>query len=460
MDCGPDFRARKNQFCSHLGNMRLLNLALLIALMTIACSVPILAAEKTQQTGSLSATQCSDLASLATRAEDELKTDILPFWIKHTPDRERGGFFGLITNDLKVYKDAPRGMLLTARILWTYSAAYRRYQDPQYLEMARWAYADLEARFWDKVNSGYFWTISADGTPKMDGKQIYGHTFAIYALSEFYRATGEKPALDRAIEVYRLIEKYSRDRQNGGYLEAFTRDWMRPQGKRLSELGPEYAKSQNTHLHLMEAYTNLYRAWPDAGLRTDLKAIIEIMTTRILSKSGKHLILFFDADWKPRSETISFGHDIEANWLLTDAAEALGDPELLKTVNKTSLALAEAVLAEGCDQDGSIFYEANPTGISDSNKEWWAEVEAAVGFLNAYQISGDAKFLTAAQRVWEFSEKHLIDRKNGEWFFRVTKTGKVVSGGAKVGIWKCPYHNSRACMEITDRVRAITAGAK
>ncbi len=439
--------------------MRLLPPPVILAwMMIISCASAVLA-EEPRPNGSLTASQYSDLSTLASRAEAELKTDILPFWIKNTVDHERGGFYGLINNDMKVFKDAPRGMLLTARILWTYSSAFRKYQDPQYLEMARWAYADLEARFLDKQHGGYFWSVKVDGTPLQDGKQIYGHTFAIYALSEFFRATGEKPALDRAIEVYRLIEKYSRDRKNGGYYDFLSRDWKLQKSK-LGMFGTDYDKSQNTTLHLMEAYANLLRAWPDTQLRSDLRTVVEIMTTRILNKEGKHLILYFDADWTPRSEVKSFGHDIEANWLLTDAAEAIGDPELLKAINKTSLALAEATLAEGLDKDGSLFYEATPKGISDSDKEWWAQIEAAVGFLNAYQLSGDVKFLTAAQGLWNFCEKSMIDRQNGEWFFRVTKAGKVVRGGAKVGMWKCPYHNARGCMEIVDRVRAITAAKK
>ncbi|MFA5264090.1 MAG: AGE family epimerase/isomerase [Opitutaceae bacterium] len=440
--------------------MRLPNVSLLLPLMAILSSIPTLAGEEAKQPGLLSTAQRADLVSLANSAESELKTDILPFWIKHAPDREHGGFFGLVTNDLTVFQDAPRGMLLTARILWTFSSAYRKYQDPQYLEMARWAYADLESRFRDKEQDGYFWSVKPDGTPVLDGKQIHGQAFAIYALSEFYRATGEKPALDRAIEVYRLIEKHSRDRQHGGYLEAFTRDWKRPPGKRLNETGPECSKSQSTHIHLIEAYANLLRAWPDAGLRSDLKKAIEVMLTHTLNKSGKHLVLYFDADWSPRSEIISFGHDMEVAWLLTDATEAVGDPELLKAVNKTSLALVESTLAEGLDKDGSVFFTTTPKGISDDNKEWWVQAEAAVGFINAYQISGDARYLAAAQRVWDFVEKFLIDRKNGEWVFRVTKAGKVASQGAKISMWKCPYHNGRACMEIADRIRAITGGEK
>lgn len=430
-----------------------------LAFAAVAIALPLLSHAQTapKAEGPLAPELVTSLQSLSDKANAELKGDILPFWIKNTPDHQRGGFYGLITDDMKVIKDAPRGMLLTARILWTYSSAYRRFHDAQYLELATWAYKDLESRFTDREFGGYLWATKADGTPIQTEKQIYGHSFAIYGLSEYYRATGDKTALNRAIELYRLIEQHSRDRKNGGYFDAFSRDW-KPVEIALGSPGPGFAKSQNTTLHLMEAYANLLRAWPDEGLRKDLKDVIQVMITKILDPKTGHLILFQDADWTPRSDTRSFGHDIEANWLLTDAAEAVGDPEFLKVVNKTSLALAELTLAEGMDKDGSLFYESTPKGISDDQKEWWAQVEAIVGYINAYQISGDPKFLKAINPIWDFCDKYLIDHKNGEWYFRVDNKHRVVRRSTKVSMWKCPYHNSRACMEIVERLQAIIDG--
>lgn len=399
------------------------------------------------------------LEAFASRAEAELRGDILPFWLQHARDRKRGGFFGEISNNLVVRKDASRGALLAARILWTFSAAYRRYHDPGYLEMARWADADLETRFWDREHGGYVWRIAADGTPLDQSKQIYGQAFGIYALAEYYRGTGEKAALDRAIELYRLVEQHSHDRQFGGYLEAFTRDWKRPPGRRLSALGPEYPKSQNTHLHLMEAYTNLLRAWPDPELRGNLHAFVEVMLDRVLSPDHRHLRLFFDADWTPRSEVISFGHDIEASWLLTEAAEVLGDAELLARAKSVALTIARAVLAEGVDADGGLFNEAGPRGLTDTGKDWWPQAEAAVGFVNAYRLSGEPRFLAAAQHTWDFIDQRLIDHEHGEWSWGVTRDGAVRPRAVKAGFWKCPYHNGRACMELAERLRALAAAA-
>jgi mannobiose 2-epimerase len=399
------------------------------------------------------------MEAFASRAEAELRGDILPFWLRHARDRERGGFFGEISNDLVVRKDAPRGALLSARILWTFSAAYRRYRDPEYLAMARWAYRDLETRFWDSEYGGFFWQIAANGKPRDQSKQIYGQAFGIYALAEYFRASGEQAALNRAVELYRLVEQHSRDRRHGGYLEVSTRDWKRPRGWRLSALGPEYPKSQNTHLHLMEAYTNLLRAWPDPGLRSDLHAFLEVMLDRVLSPDHRHLRLVFDADWTPRDDRISFGHDIEASWLLIESAEVLGDPALLVRVKDAALTIAQGTLAEGVDGDGGLFYEAGPHGLTNSGKDWWPQAEATVGFVNAYQISGDPRFLAAARHTWDFIERRLIDHEHGEWFWGVTRDGAVRPRTVKVGFWKCPYHNSRACLELIERLRALAASA-
>ncbi len=393
-------------------------------------------------------------AALAGRAEAEVRGDILPFWLKHARDQARGGFFGEITADLTVRRNAPRGALLSARILWTFSAAYRHYHDPEYLAMARWAYEDLEKRFWDSQYGGYFWRISAAGKPQDQTKQIYGQAFGIYALAEYYRATGEPAALARAIALYRLVEQHSHDRRFGGYLEAFTRDWQRPPGRRLSRLGPEYPKSQNTHLHLMEAYTNLLRVWPDPDLRTNLHAFVEVMLDRVLSPDHRHLRLFFDADWTPRSTVISFGHDIEASWLLTESAGVVGDPALLARVREAALIIARGTLAEGVDADGGVFNEAGPRGLTDTGKDWWPQAEATVGFVNAYQLSGDPRFLAAAQRTWDFISARLLDREHGEWHWGVTRAGAVRPREPLAGFWKCPYHNSRACFELTERLRA------
>ena len=392
-------------------------------------------------------------------AEAELRGDILPFWLQHARDREHGGFWGQINNDLTVRKRAPRGALLTSRILWTFSAAYRRYRDPAYLEMARWAYDDLLARFWDGQQGGLFWSVTADGQPLESRKVIYGQAFGIYALAEYHRTTGDPAPLERAIALYRIVEAYGHDRTNRGYFEEFTREWKRLPNSRRSFVSPA-PKSQNTLLHVMEAYTNLLRAWPDAELRGHLRDLVEVMLTRVVDPANHHLRLFLDEDWTPRSDGISYGHDIEFSWLLPETAEVLGDPGLAAQTKTLAVEIARATLVEGVDADGGVFGLAGPKGLIDGSKEWWPQAEAAVGFLNAYQQSGNGRFLQASLNSWEFISSHLIDREHGEWFQMINRDGTVRARMPKVSLWKCPYHDGRACMQLIDRLDEVLATAR
>ncbi len=398
----------------------------------------------------------SDLRAYATAAKRELRGDILPFWLEHARDRQRGGFYGRIGLDMKVYPDAPRGLLLSSRILWTFSAAYERFKAPEYLEMARWALPDLLERGWDAQHGGLYWTITPEGKPVDDHKYIYGEGFGVYGLVEYYRATHDQAALDRAITLYRLIEAKARDHAHGGYFESFRRDWTRDDVAGNHMLGGRGTKSQNTHIHILEAYTNLLRVWPDAKLRNDMRSLLEIMLTRIIDPKTHHLILYFNDDWTPVSDEISFGHDIELSWLVVEAAEVLGDPALLARAHATALQMAAVTEAQGVDADGGVLNEATPRGLSNVNKDWWPQAEAAVGFLNAYQLSGEPRYFADSRRTWQFIQAKCIDRKNGDWWESVTRDGTPRKFGNKLSVWKCPYHNSRSCLQIIERVEALT----
>jgi cellobiose epimerase len=385
------------------------------------------------------------------RIEGDLRGNILPFWINHVANADGKAFFGSLTNDLVVDRTAERGALLTSRILWTYSAAYVRYRDPAYLAMADLAYNDLRLHFHDPKHGGYWWSVAADGSVLRDRKQVYGQAFAVYALTEYHAASGRRGVLDQAIEAYRLIEKHARAR-HGGYLEAFGRAWEPIEDMRLSGVDLNEPKSQNTHLHIMEAYTRLLIAWPDAGLRRVLAELVETMLSRIVDPATGHLGLFFAEDWTPRYDRISYGHDIEAAWLLTWAAEVLKDDRLTARIRPLAVKIAEVTLAEGVDTDGGVYNQGGPAGLTDTNKEWWPQAEAVVGFLNAYQLAGDERFLSAALHAWDFIEKRLIDRRNGEWFRGVTRDGSALDNELKVSFWKCPYHNGRTGLEAVRRL--------
>lgn len=389
---------------------------------------------------------------LLTRIEADLRGNILPFWRNHAVNAAAGTFHGTLANDLTVDPAAERGALLTARILWTYAAAFRHYGDPADRRMADLAWADLNARYLDAVHGGFYWSVNADGSVRRDRKQVYGQAFAIYALSEYHAATGLPAPLDQAVGIFRLLEKHAREPRHGGYLEAFARDWSPIADMRLSEVDQNDPKSQNTMLHVMEAYTRLLDVWPDAGLRQALRDLVELMLTRILDARTLHLGLFFTTDWQPTSNKISYGHDIEAAWLLSRAGEVLGDPALTARITPVAVGIAHVTLAEGTDADGALFNQGDPSGITDGTKEWWPQAEAVVGHLNAWQLAGDPRHLAAAVRAWDFIETHLIDRQNGEWFRGVTRDGRVIRTFEKVGFWKCPYHNGRMGLEAVARL--------
>lgn len=415
------------------------------ALAVLAVFQPVFAADSRE----------TDFAEISPGVENELRENILSFWLTHTRDPDRGGFYGEISADLEIDKGARRGSLLTSRVLWTFSAAYRIYGDPAYLEMATWAYDDLVKRFWDEKHGGLFFETKANGRVSNDEKITYMQAFGIYGFSEYHRATGNADAFDRAIALFHKLEEHAYDPEHGGYFEGFDRDWSDMGWFSRPAINPRSAKSQNTLLHVMEAYTNLLRIWPNEKLKVRQKELVDVMMTRVLNTENNHLHLFLGSDWTPESEGISYGHDIEFSWLLTEAAELSGDKDLIERAKKVAVAVAEATFNEAIDEDGAILYEANPDGVALDIKEWWAQSEATVGFLNAYQITGDEKFLHASLNTWSFIQANLVDKKNGEWFGRISRDRSQISPEPKVHFWKAPYHNSRGCMEMLERFKEL-----
>ncbi|RRJ66750.1 N-acyl-D-glucosamine 2-epimerase [Paenibacillus oralis] len=383
----------------------------------------------------------------------ELQDNILPFWLDHTIDAKHGGFIGFIDQQMKTEKQADKGLVLNARILWTFASAYRLFPTAKYLEMAQRACDYLVEHFLDRVYGGLYWMVDYEGRPAQDKKQVYGQAFVIYALAEYYRATSNKEALDLAADIYRLLEKHSYDPVHKGYIEALSRDWKQTGDFSLSNKDLNEKKSMNTHLHVLEAYTNLYRVWKSPELQHSLSELIEVTLDHIIDPHGAHFWLFFDEAWQVKSRHISYGHDIEGSWLLVEAAEVVGDSALLQRVKETAAAMAEAVYNEGVDKDGGIWNEADPSGLTDTNKDWWPQAEAMVGFYNAYQLTGDERYRTASANSWKFIQTYLIDRERGEWFWGVDQGGLPLPGEPKVSPWKCPYHNSRACLEMLERLQ-------
>ena len=421
-----------------------------------------------------------DLSSLKHEMQDVLEQNILRFWIRRMPDEENGGFLGRIDGQGVAHPEAEKGAILNARILWAFSASYRVLKKPEYLEMATRAKRYLIDRFFDQEYGGVYWSLDSTGQPKDTKKQFYAIGFAIYGLTEYARATGDPEALDYALELFDCIEEHAFDPVNNGYIEACTREWGEIADMRLSELDANYPKSQNTHLHIIEPYTNLYRCLkemreaslcnyvPSIGavlpvevtvpretfdrVGAALRNLIGIFTNRILNPETHHLDLFFGMDWTRGAGRLeSYGHDIECSWLMHEAALVLGDPQVLSRVEDVVKMVAKAS-EKGLNADGSMVHEANlDTGYVDTERHWWVQAETVVGFINIYQYFGDEEALQKALRCWQYIKDHLIDRQGGEWWWSCDPDGNVNHRDDKAGFWKCPYHNSRMCVELLER---------
>lgn len=389
--------------------------------------------------------------TLRKEVTEELEGNILPFWMNKMTDRERGGFYGRISGEDVLMPDEPKGAILNARILWTFSAAYRLLKKPEYLATATRAKRYLLDFFYDKQFGGIYWSVDCEGNPLDTKKQIYALGFAIYGLSEYARATGDEEALEYAIRLFEVIEKYSFDAEKNGYVEALTRDWQPIADMRLSDKDENEKKTMNTHLHILEPYANLYRVWKDGRLKTQLKNLIELFVTKILDTQTYHLNLFFEDDWTNKYHLISYGHDIEASWLIHEAALVLGDETVLKQIEPVIVRIARAA-DEGLNADGSMTYERfSDKGETDRELHWWVQAENVVGHLNLYQHFGDEEALSTALRCWQFIKDKLIDRENGEWYWSRFADGSINRNDDKAGFWKCPYHNGRMCLEINER---------
>lgn len=391
------------------------------------------------------------IQQLKSEVREELLQNILPFWSEKMTDQKNGGFYGRIDGNDQLIPNADKGGILNARILWSFSAAYLQEKNPLYLELANRAKDFILAHFFDPEFGGTYWTISFDGKPVDTKKQIYSQAFFMYAFTEHYRASGDESSLQTAIGLFRLIEKRSFDAERNGYFEAYSRDWELLEDLRLSEKDANEKKTMNTHLHILEAYTNLYRVWKDPELGRQLRNLILIFTEKIVNATTKHLDLFFDENWNSKAKIVSYGHDIEASWLIDEAARVLADQELLAIVQKVCIQIAEAA-CEGLQPDGSIVYEKDyTTGHPDKDRHWWVQSEAVVGFLNAYELTGNTEWRNKAMKSWKYISENLIDKADGEWFWSISDEGIANRKEDKAGFWKCPYHNSRMCLEVLSR---------
>ena len=367
----------------------------------------------------------------------------------------QGGYYGEVDATGELHPGADRGVILNSRILWAFSAAYNALGRQEYLDAASWAYDYLVVRFVDADNGGVFWSVTADGRPLDAKKQLYAQGFAIYGLSEYYRASGCAGALDAAQRLFDVVEKHFHDDTYGGYHEALGRDFGPLADKSLSAHDINADKTMNSHLHILEAYACLYSVCPSEALGARVRELLDIICRRIMHPSG-HLQLYFRDDWTVLPGGWSFGHDIETSWLALECADALGDPELVARVAEYSRLLAAAG-NEGLQEDGSMIYEKHPDGSLDFFREWWVQAEAVVGNLWACQRLGDAAGLDRAASCWQYIRNHLLDYVHGEWLWGINPDGSPDLSRPKAGFWKCPYHNTRMCLQVLASFRSAAA---
>jgi mannobiose 2-epimerase len=409
----------------------------------------------------------NELKSYQNKFNQELD-NILTWWQDHSVDEKGGGFHGAADLEGNPVPDANRSCVLNARILWTFSAAAKMIGNADCGSVAGRAFAVISEKFTDQEFGGFYMALTSDNRVADDIKHTYAQAFVMYALSKYYEFEPSQGLLDRIQTTFQLLEEKTRDEQNLGYVEAFSRDWQPLEENRMADNNEP--RSMNTHLHVLEAYAALYRVWKDERVRERLEGLLHLFLSKIIRVNG-HLGIFFDEDFNETESSkgiCSFGHDIEASWLLLEAAEILGDEEIISAMKKISVRMVDVVEREGVDKDGGLFLESVRFGSHlRSNKHWWLQAENLVGFMNAFELTGDGKYWETLKLSWDFVDRYVIDHDRGEWYTKVNRLGvpfltepeedpsPYYRNDWKIDPWKCPYHNGRAMMELVMRIERI-----
>lgn len=410
----------------------------------------------------------AELSSYLDIFSEELHDNILSYWIQYGVEKEGQGFYGAVNLNKEPVLWANKTSVLNARILWTFAAAAKNYPDKGYEEIAHKAYRVVSEDFADQEHGGFYMELDSDNGVANDIKHTYAQAFVIYALSKYYEFNPATEVMDRIQEFFYFLDKKTKDPDHKGYRESFTRDWTIYEENRMADNNEP--KSMNTHLHLLEAYAAVYKIWKDALVKQRLTELLELFIYNIIREDG-HLGIFFTEEFietESSKAICSFGHDIEASWLVWEAAEILGNEALIAKTKPLILKMADAVLRVAVDKDGGLFLESTRFGSHvRTNKHWWLQAETLVGFMNSYQLTGDQKYWDTVKLSWDFIDKHVIDHEGGEWFTKVNRLGKpyltepeddpspYYRNDWKIDPWKCPYHNGRAMIELSNRISTL-----
>lgn len=409
-----------------------------------------------------------ELETMRKAVDNELRNNILSYWMAYAIQPDGKGFYGAVDMDNKPVPGVDKSCVLNARILWTFAAASKFHGDEKYAEVADLAYRVLIEHFLDEEHGGFFMTVTEDHKPADTTKHTYAQAFAIYALCKYYELRRDESVMTLIRKCFNVVEEKTKDSDGLGYFEAFSRDWLPIKENRMAD-GNE-PKSMNTHLHVLEGYAALYKVWKDGSVRLRLAELLNLFLERIIRESS-HFGIFFDNNFNEVEHTkgtCSFGHDIEGSWLLWEAAAILGDETVLARLKPIVLKMVDSIERVAVDKDGGLFLESTRFGSHiRTNKHWWPQAENMVGFMNAYQLTGEEKYLETAKLAWSFIDKYVVDHERGEWYTKLNQLGEpflveppedpspYYRNDRKVDPWKCPYHNGRACLEMMERIDGL-----
>lgn len=386
--------------------------------------------------------------------QEHLENDLIPFWNK-MKDEKNGGFYGYADSEGNPDPKSVKGVILNSRILWFYSSAYQLLKKPELLKMADHAYRFLTDFCFDSQYGGVYWSVNYDGTVCDDTKHTYNQAFAIYALSAYYQASHKKEVLHFAYGLYRVIEEKCRD--NNGYLEAFKRDFTPSSNEKLSENGVLAERTMNTLLHVLEAYSELYRADEFYEVGDSIRSILHLFENKIYDSEKQICDVFFDLNYKSLIDLESFGHDIETSWLIDRGCSILEDKAYQKEMQPMINGLAEAAYRNAFDRVQNALNNEREGNRIDSQKIWWVQAESVVGFYNAYQKNPQkTEYLHTAEKIWDFIQHNVVDSKSGEWLESIPADHEPDPKQPLVHPWKCPYHNGRMCMEMINRLSQVS----
>lgn len=385
---------------------------------------------------------------LSDEMKKQLTEGIIPFW-KRLRDDEYGGYYGYMDYSLKLDKKAVKGCILNSRITWFFSRAYKLLGDESLLDEAKHGFEFMKKYCIDKENGGMLWSVTYDGKPEDTTKHTYNQAFSIYALSSYYDATGDEESIKIADDIFNIIEEKCTDDE--GYLEAFDIKFNPVDNDKLSENGVMAEKTMNTLLHVFEAYTEFYRVTGKQEVKKRLKWILDIMADKIYNPQLKRLEVFFDKHYDSIIDLHSYGHDIETAWLIDYGLDVIDEPAYKEKLTPITKALTEQIYKTAFD--GHSLSTECEKGNVYSDRVWWVQAEAVVGFYNGYERDKEkVEYLEAAKNIWKYIQDKFIDKRNGsEWFWLLDKDGNPYENKPIVEPWKCPYHNGRMCIEIIRR---------